>query len=252
MDVFARKNRHHARHLEVVLLPSIDSSPLAKLLMALLVFAMIIVGWRLYGRYRDATASLPDSMSATGGCTLWFVGSSSIHRWTSLDRDMAPWAVENRGINSAMLTDILPRFANIKPKEGRPRALILYVGENDIANGVPVRTVMRQLASLFDLRDRLLPDVPILLLSAKPSPGRMGFLGEQRLFNTAAQQFMPHMRAAHYADITTPLFVGGVTGDNYQPDGVHMNARGYRIWAEVVRRRLRDILPPDVTRTCAP
>ncbi|MBZ9646490.1 GDSL-type esterase/lipase family protein [Sphingobium sp. 3R8] len=231
---------------------SIDSSPLAKLLTALLVFAVILVGWRLYGRYRESTATLPDNMAAAGNCTLWFVGSSSIHRWTSLDRDMAPWATENRGINSATLADILPRFANIKPREGRPRALIFYVGENDIAKGVPVRTVMRQLASLFDLRDRLLPDVPVLLLSAKPSPGRAAFLREQRLFNAAAQQFLPHMRVAYYGDITTPLFAGGVMGDNYQRDGVHMNARGYRIWAEVVRQRLRDILPPQVTHNCAP
>ncbi|KQN02899.1 lysophospholipase [Sphingobium sp. Leaf26] len=225
---------------------------MTKLLMALLVFAVIIVGWRLYGRYRDSRAALPAAGAAKGDCALWFVGSSSIHRWTSLQQDMAPWATENRGINSAVLTDILPRFANIKPNEGRPRALILYVGENDIATGVPVRTVMRQLAQLFDLRDRLLPGVPVLLLSAKPSPGRAAFLGEQRLFNAAAQQFLPHMRSAYYGDITTPLFADGKLGDNYQPDGVHMNGRGYAIWAQVVRQRLRDILPPDVTRACAP
>ncbi|MEC3912742.1 GDSL-type esterase/lipase family protein [Sphingobium sp. CR2-8] len=231
---------------------SIDASPLAKLLVALLVFAVIIVGWRVYGRYRESQAVLPESGMATGDCALWFVGSSSIHRWISLQRDMAPWKTENRGINGAVLTDILPRFANIKAREGRPRALILYVGENDIAGGVPVRTVMRQLAGLFDLRDRLLPDVPVLLLSAKPSPGRASFMGEQRLFNAAARNFLPHMRAAYYGDITTPLMVDGKLGDNYQPDGVHMNARGYRIWADVVRQRLVDILPPDVTRRCAP
>lgn len=220
--------------------------------MALLVFAVIIVGWRLYGRYRESRATLPEAGVAKGDCALWFVGSSSIHRWTSLDRDMAPWETENRGINGAVLTDILPRFANIKPGEGHPRALILYVGENDIASGVPVRTVMQQLAQLFDLRDRLLPGVPVLLLSAKPSPGRVAFLGEQRLLNAATQQFLPHMRSAHYGDITTPLFAGGKLGDNYQADGVHMNAHGYAIWADVVRQRLRDILPADVTRHCAP
>lgn len=218
----------------------------------MLVFALILVGWRLYDRYRGTTATLPDNGVAAQGCALWFVGSSSIHRWTSLQQDMAPWITHNRGINSATLPDILPRFANIGPAEGRPRALILYVGENDIANGVPVRTVMRQVAALFDLRDRLLPGVPVLLLSAKPSPGRLKFLGEQRLFNAAAQNFLPHMQAAHYADITTPLLAGGKLGDNYQADGVHMNAGGYRIWADVVRRRLDQILPASVTRTCAP
>ncbi|WP_420146026.1 GDSL-type esterase/lipase family protein [Sphingobium sp.] len=230
---------------------SIDSSPLAKSLMAFLVFAVILVGWRLYGRYQQSHATLPESGTAAGECALWFLGSSSIHRWTSLEQDMAPWKTENRGIDGATLADILPRFGNIRPKkEGRPRAMVVYVGENDIAAGVPVRTVMHQLAGLFDLRDRLLPGVPVLLLSAKPSPGRAAYLGEQRLFNAAAQNFLPHMRAAHYADITSPLFAGGKLGENYQPDGVHMNANGYRIWSQVVRRRLQDILP-DATRNCA-
>ncbi|QGP80307.1 lysophospholipase [Sphingobium sp. CAP-1] len=194
---------------------------------------------------------LPGEPSTHSACTLWFVGSSSIHRWTSLQQDMAPWMTHNRGINSAMLTDILPRFANIDPAEGRPRAIILYVGENDIASGVPVRTVMRQVGALFDLRDRLLPGVPVLMLSAKPSPGRKQFLGEQRLMNVATRNFLPHMRAAYYGDITTPLLVDGKLGDNYQPDGVHMNAKGYRIWAQVVRARLGDILPPAMIKACA-
>lgn len=244
--------RTEDHHEGDALLRSLDSSPLAKSLFAALIFALIVVGWRLYDRYRDTSANLPDNGVAAQSCALWFVGSSSIHRWTSLQQDMAPWVTHNRGINSATLTDILPRFANIDPREGRPRALILYVGENDIANGVPVRTVMRQLAALFDLRDRLLPGVPILLLSAKPSPGRLQFLDEQRLFNTAAQNFLPHMRSAHYGDITTPLLLGNMLGDNYQADGVHMNANGYRIWADVVRQRLDEILPAPVTQVCAP
>lgn len=225
-------------------------SPFAKLAGALLVFALIFGGWIGYHRYRDATTQLPDSTAPHGACTLWFVGSSSIHRWTSLQQDMAPWETHNRGINGALLTDILPRFAHISRAERRPRALILYVGENDIANGVPVRTVMRQIATFYDLRDRLMPGVPVLMLSAKPSPGRKAFLPQQRLLNAAVANFLPHMRAAYYGDITTPLLAGGVMGDNYQPDGVHMNARGYRIWAQLVRQRLNAILPPQVTQAC--
>lgn len=228
------------------------SSPLGKLVVALLVFTLIFGGWIAYHRYRDATAELPDAATPADSCTLWFVGSSSIHRWTSLQQDMAPWATHNRGINGAMLTDILPRFANIDPAEGRPRAIILYVGENDLASGVPVRTVMRQVATFFDLRDRLLPGVPVLMLSAKPSPGRKQFFGQQHLLNAATRNFLPHLRAAYYGDITTPLFAGGILGDSYQSDGIHMNARGYRIWAQVVRARLDEILPAKLTQACAP
>ncbi|WP_256869452.1 GDSL-type esterase/lipase family protein [Sphingobium lactosutens] len=228
-------------------------TPLAKIAVPLLVFGAIFGGWKASQYYRQATATLPDAQPSDGDCMLWFVGSSSIHRWTSLDRDMTPWKVRNRGINSATLSDIIPRFANIRPaREGRPQAIILYVGENDIAESVPVRTVVRQLATLLDLRTHLLGDVPVLLLSAKPSPGRAKFLPDQRLFNLAAQRLIPHAQRVYYGDITTPLLVNGRMGDNYQPDGVHMNPRGYRIWVKVVRARLKDMLPSETINRCAP
>jgi lysophospholipase L1-like esterase len=232
------------------LMSGLDSSPLAKLALGLAVFGLIVGGWMLATRYREATVTLPDDGDRQGGCTLWFVGSSSVHRWTSLNRDMAPWIAHNRGINSATYADILPRFAHIDPAQGRPRAIILYAGENDIATGVPVRTVIRQLAAFLDLRRQKFGDLPVLILSMKPSPGRAANLPDQRLFNAAAQRLIPHMPASFYADITTPLIKNGQLGDNYQPDGVHMNAQGYRIWADVVRRRLTQILPADTLRAC--
>lgn len=233
-------------------MPGLNTSPVAKLLVPLLVVGVILGGWTWINRYRESHVALPDDESRHNGCMLWFVGSSSIHRWTSLAQDMAPWETHNRGINSATLPDILSRFANIEAKEGRPRAMILYVGENDIANGAPVRTVIHQLAALLDMRARLLGDVPVLLLSMKPSPGRAASLPDQRLYNLAAQRLTPHAANVHYVDITTPLLAGGRLGDNYQADGVHMNPRGYRIWADVVHRRLDQILPTSVVRQCAP
>lgn len=229
-------------------LSSITLSPLAKVLAALLLLSSAIVVWKLDQRHNDA--GLPDRGGATGRCALWFVGSSSIHRWTSLAPDMAPWETENRGIDGALLTDILPRFANVGRREGRPRAIIVYVGENDLAQGVPLRTVMRQVAAFFDLRDRLLPGVPVLLLSAKPSPSRAAILDQQRMFNAAVQHLLPHLHAAYYVDITGPLLVDGKLGDNYRDDGVHLNPQGYRILATAVRNGMRQALPAQVIGSC--
>jgi lysophospholipase L1-like esterase len=228
-------------------------TPFARFAVPLLAICAFFGGWKAIQYYRQTTAALPDAQPSAGACMLWFIGSSSIRRWDSLDRDMAPWIVRNRGINKATLDDIIPRFGNIRPeKEGRPQAIILYVGENDIANGVPVRTVIRRLATLLDLRTQLLGDVPVLLLSMKPSPRRAAYLPDLHLYNRAVQRLIPHAPRVYYADITTPLLAGGRIGDNYQPDRVHMNPQGYRIWATVVRARLKDILPPDILHRCAP
>jgi lysophospholipase L1-like esterase len=236
--------------MKTPLLQRLDRSLLGKLIVALSMFGLILGGWLAVQRYKAAMATLPDDEPRAGPCSLWFVGSSSMHRWTSLHQDMIPWVTHNRGIDNATFADILPRFANAE-RDGRPAAIILYAGENDIANDVPVRTVMQGLAAFVSLRDRMMPQVPILLLSAKPSPGRKIFLKDQLLYNGAAQRFIAAMPLTHYADITSPLLKDGWLGDNYRADGVHMNEAGYRIWADVVRRRLAEILPRETMRRCA-
>ncbi|MEJ7935887.1 GDSL-type esterase/lipase family protein [Sphingobium sp. AN558] len=233
---------------------SLESSPIAKTVMAVILFALIVGGWMLFTRYRDASAILPDDKASTSAvrqpCALWFVGSSSINRWRSLDRDMAPWIAHNRGIDGATFAEILPRFANVQAV--RPEAIILYAGENDIAQGVPLRMIVRQLAAFLALRSQIMGDVPVLVLSAKPSPGRWASLADQHILSDAARRLLGRFPNSYYADITTPLLQGGKLGDNYHADGVHMNDAGYRIWANVVQRRLTQVLPAATIRRCMP
>ena len=227
----------------------LEQSPAGKAVLAVAIFSLIVGGWFGYQHYQTAQAELPGAPTRAEQCALWFVGSSSIHRWTSLDKDMAPWKAYRRGVDDAGYSEILPRFANAAD-DPRPAAIILYVGENDIARGMPVRVVVRDLAKFLELRTRMMEDVPVLVLSMKPSPGRWKHFRAQQLFNGAAKRLIPHMPRAYYADITSPLLIDGRTGENYRRDGVHMNAAGYRIWADVVRRRLREILPPAVVKRC--
>lgn len=230
-------------------LERLERSPAAKAALALAVFCLIVGSWTAYRHYRESSVTLPGKRANAGPCALWFVGSSSIHRWSSLDKDMAPWVALNHGIDNAAYADILPRFAN-SAKEAKPAAIILYAGENDIARELPVRATVRNLAQFLELRSEVMGDVPVLVLSMKPSPGRWSNFKAQQLFNAAAQRLTPRMREAYYVDITTPLLTNGRTGDNYRGDGVHMNPAGYRIWANAVRKRLHEILPAAKLQLC--
>ncbi|HKY82671.1 MAG TPA: GDSL-type esterase/lipase family protein [Sphingobium sp.] len=232
-------------------LERLERSPVAKMVMAAVIFCLVVGGWMAWRHYREANATLPGEASRAGPCSLWFVGSSSIHRWSSLDRDMAPWMAVNRGIDDATFAQILPRFANAADGPG-PTAIVLYAGENDIAHGASARTVVRDLARFLDLRSRTVGNVPVLILSMKPSPGRWPNRREQKLFNAAAERLLPQLPLAYFADITGPLLKDGKLGDNYRADGVHMNPAGYRIWAGVVRQRLGEILPAATRARCDP
>ncbi len=222
----------------------------ANIITSMLTFVMIFGGWLAFQAYRENQRPLPDNRTEQGICNLWFIGSSSIAHWSDLRRDMAPWNAHNRGIVDALYPEILKRF--VHTQDTPPVAIILYAGENDIVVGRPVQTIMRDLASfLTQSRDRF-GDLPVLVLSMKPSPARWRHFPKQQQFNDAARTLLKSYPSAHYIDITTPLLKDGRTQDNYVADGIHMNAAGYGIWSGVIRPRLKQILPAETQRCAAP
>ncbi len=60
-----------------------------------------------------------------------FVGSSSIRLWDSLQKDMAPFPVLNRGFGGSQLSHVLYNIDRVVIRY-RPRAVVLYAGDNDL------------------------------------------------------------------------------------------------------------------------
>jgi len=82
-----------------------------------------------------------------------FTGSSTIRFWKSLQSDMSPLQVLNRGFGGAQIHDVT-HYADRILVPTRPRAIVFYAGENDMAGmlftaaltddeGKPMRDVFR-------------------------------------------------------------------------------------------------------------
>ncbi|BBD98568.1 lysophospholipase [Sphingobium amiense] len=211
--------------------------------------AIMAAAW-LGGLLPHDDGELPDDHERPGTCMLWFLGSSSIHRWTSLEKDLTPWDARNRGIDGAMLNDIASRFSKISPDEGRPAAIILYSGENDIAGGRDIRAIARDLARLSVTRDRVLKGVPLFILSMKPSPGRLQYLPRLQEYNLLLRHLVPKIKNAAYVDITGPLLADGMPRSHYREDAIHLSPSGYAILARVVRQTLDARMAPSVVQRC--
>lgn len=225
-------------------------SRLSKLFVAGLTFFVIMSGAWIVGLWGHHERGLPDDHRRPARCMLWFVGSSSVYRWNTLAQDMAPWVAHNRGIEAANFDEILARFSKVSPSEGRPVAIILYAGENDIAAGRNVTKVVSDLARFTAMRDQRMPGVPILALSMKPSPGRIQYFDQQQIYNSAMRHFLSKTADAFYIDATTDLLKDAMPGHHYQADGIHMSASGYAVWSSIVRRSLKQALPDSVLRQC--
>ena len=225
---------------------------LGKAGVAVAVFAGVTTGWQ-YVEARQArafveTLPLPDEV-AQDGCAVWFVGSSSMSRWTSLQDDMRPWVTHNRSIGGATLQELSTRFLN-EDEPQPPRAIVFYAGENDLAFGKPVADAVRDLGAFLDHKRERLGDTPVFFLSVKPSPVRWNLAPQQDAYNAAVRGLAARRRDLFFIDVRSRFLVSGRPGPFYVGDGLHMNERGYAIFAGAVRSALEEGLPRDIVQRC--
>ena len=80
-----------------------------------------------------------------------FVGSSSIRMWETLEADFPGLPVLNRGFGGSELSDVV-RFADRIVVPYKPRVVVVYAGDNDLAAGKTPAQVFADFRSLR--RDR--------------------------------------------------------------------------------------------------
>jgi len=174
--------------------------------------------------------------AAPGG--LLVLGSSSIKFWVSLEEDLAPLKAVNRGFGGSRIADINRNFARLLGPH-RPSAILLYSGDNDLVSASP-EAVFSELGRFLDLKTRHLGDVPVYVLTVKPSPARVALLPRQRRYNALLAALAERRPDVDMVDIFSSM-VGPdqtVRAELFGPDGLHMNAAGYALWTSLVRTAL--------------
>ncbi len=225
-----------------------------KLSVAASVFAVIFGGgvfvMQSRAAMRAASATLPGGGPASG-CTLWFIGSSTIQKWTTLANDMAPWDVRNRGVDGATMPELLQMVRN-EPRGTPPRAIVFYAGENDIAKGASAADDIANLRAFLKLRSARWGNLPVVIVSLKPTPTRWGNLPEQTAFNTAAHAIAQRTPGATFVNIVPLFLVKHRPGAFFVDDGIHLNAAGYARLTSAIQPPLKTILRQAPARGCAP
>jgi lysophospholipase L1-like esterase len=194
---------------------------------------------------------LPGSDVPVNACSLWFVGSSSIQRWSSLEQDMRPWPTVNRGLYAARLGYIHRRMLN-EPAGRKPAALVFYGGDNDIAAGRGAADTLRGTAALLADARRMFGPVPIFLLSLKPSPARWANFRTQTAYNAELGAYARRQHGMFFVNTVPGLLRNGRPGPFYDADGIHMNKAGYGIVTSALRQSMRTNLSPDLLGRCEP
>ena len=191
-------------------------------------------------RFAAADAAQPPPHGA-----VLFIGSSSIRMWDTLARDFPGTAVINRGFGGSEIRDST-WYAGRIIVPYRPRQIVLYAGDNDLASGRSPQQLRDDFLAFVRRVRRDLPDVPIAFVSCKPSPSRLRLLDAQRQANALIRAEAAKLPHVDYVDVFSPMLdaAGQPRAELFLDDRLHMNAAGYALW----RATLAPYLLPQANR----
>lgn len=168
-----------------------------------------------------------------------FVGSSSIRLW-DLAKSFPDVRAINRGFGGSQLADSVhfaPRI--VLPYE--PRLIVLYAGDNDVAAGKTPEQIQADFRAFVRTIRKGLPKTPIVYLSIKPSLRRWHLIEKIRKTNALIEGECKKGEGVVYLDVASPMLGedGKPRRELFADDGLHMNAKGYALWAERLRPHLK-------------
>ena len=164
-----------------------------------------------------------------------FTGSSSIRKWVTLEADFPELPVMNRGFGGSEMFDSF-NYAQLTVIKYKPRLVVVYSGSNDIAAGKTPQRVLADFKAFVGKVHTALPDCRITYISNAPNPSRWKLMAQMREANRLIEAYTKSDPRMQYIDVY-PHMVGAdgtPKPDIFVYDQLHMNAKGYAIWKEVV------------------
>lgn len=169
-----------------------------------------------------------------------FTGSSSIRLWPTLAEDFPELKVIQRGFGGSQMEDLL-YYADRIILPYKPSKVVIYEGDNDIADGKEPAQVARHFEKLVKKIHAELPQTEIYYIAIKPSPSRWKLAQPSRAANALIEGYAERTPRVEYIDIWTPMLdeEGQPRPELFVKDMLHMNEKGYAIWVEVLKPHLK-------------
>lgn len=170
-----------------------------------------------------------------------FVGGSSIRHWPALSTDFPGVNVVQRGFGGGQLIHVL-HYAPRIVLPYRPRLIVLYAGDNDLAYGRPPDIVFRDYKAFVALVRRALPDTRIAFIAIKPSGARWALVEKIRAANALVRRYAATDPKVVYVDVFTPMLGqdGLPRNELFDDDKLHLNTQGYALWRDLLGPIVRD------------
>lgn len=195
---------------------------------------------RVPSRWRErfeGFAEADRSRPVAGGVV--FVGSSSIDFWTDVEAQFPSHAVVRRGLAGATMADCAAHVDRLV-LPSRPRTVVVYAGDNDLAAGATPERVVADFVALVDQVHAALPTARIVFVSIKPSPLRAVLVPKIRRTNALVRAAVAADARLDYVDVFSSMLDadGRPRAALFGADGLHMTADGYALWRDAIAAHL--------------
>jgi hypothetical protein len=168
-----------------------------------------------------------------------FIGSSSIVGW-DLGKCFPGLPAINRGFGGSEIADSV-HFADRIVWPYKPKIIVLYAGDNDIAKGKTPQQVLADYRAFVRRVREKLPQTRIVFVAIKPSIRRWQLVDKMREANRLIRAVAEKDERQVFVDIDPPMIGpdGKPRKELFKPDGLHLDSDGYKLWSGLVRPHLK-------------
>jgi lysophospholipase L1-like esterase len=206
-----------------------------------------------------------------GGIDIYFVGDSITRRWGTSDDQykefLANWRQNFFGWNAAdfgwggdTTQNILWRLRQGELDNVNPKIIVLLAGTNNVGKLSPqgsvdssVADITRGIKAILDVCLQKAPNAMIVLMGITPRNDNMAVLPIINRVNDNIAKFADGEKIKylninnHLADKDGKLLEGMANHD-----GLHLDVKGYQVWADALKPIFTELLGPPATVDHAP
>jgi lysophospholipase L1-like esterase len=176
-----------------------------------------------------------DKPTEPGGVV--FVGSSSIRMW-DLDKSFPDESYLNRGFGGSQICQSTHFFDSLVAKH-KPSVVVFYAGDNDIAGGKSPEEVQKDFQAFAKKFSEELPDAKLVYIAIKPSIARWKLAEKMREANKLIEAECDENENFKFVDVWPVMLKDDKPREDiFLGDGLHMNEKGYELWAELLNPQL--------------
>jgi hypothetical protein len=164
----------------------------------------------------------------TGG--ILFVGSSSIRLWNDLEKQFGP-SIVKRAVGGSKMSDCT-RYLDRLVFPYKPRQVVVYAGDNDLAEGIAPEDILLSFQKFVDGVQRELPTTKISYISIKPSPARARLIPKIRETNHLIQKYTSENQKLDFIEVFTAMLDadGRPRADLFRADA---------LWRKIIAQHVR-------------